>query len=80
MSVLLYIVLCQYLRYVRLLLHQIGDNMMSSHNIMASSPEFNRRDFLTASKGATLLFVMGGLPGAVRAATAYILPPPTLCR
>lgn len=39
------------------------------------SPALSRRDFLSASAGAALLFTMGGFPGNVRAAAALTLPP-----
>jgi Fe-Mn family superoxide dismutase len=35
----------------------------------------SRRDFLTGSAGAALLFAMGGFPALARAATAHALPP-----
>jgi Fe-Mn family superoxide dismutase len=39
------------------------------------SPALSRRDFLSASAGAALLFTMGGFSGNVRAAAALTLPP-----
>lgn len=39
------------------------------------SPALSRRDFLSASAGAALLFAVGGFPGSVRATTALTLPP-----
>jgi len=39
------------------------------------SPALSRRDFLSASAGAALLFTMGGFPGSARATTALTLPP-----
>ncbi|MDW7771360.1 MAG: superoxide dismutase [Desulfobulbaceae bacterium] len=38
-------------------------------------PALNRRDFLSASAGAALLFAMNGFPFSARASAAHALPP-----
>jgi superoxide dismutase, Fe-Mn family len=48
---------------------------MKNNKETGSFPVLSRRDFLAASAGSALLFVMGGFPGAVRAATTHVLPP-----
>lgn len=48
---------------------------MTNNPEATNFPDLNRRDFLRASTGATLLFAMGGFPDNVRAATVHTLPP-----
>ena len=46
-------------------------NMQQTTNF----PVLTRRDFVSATAGAALLFAMNGLPLSARAATAHALPP-----
>jgi superoxide dismutase, Fe-Mn family len=48
---------------------------MKNNSTTSQSSGLSRRDVLAASAGAVFLAATGGLPGAARAATPFVLPP-----